>query len=38
MQSFTVYAPYLGILGLITAYLIFLYIKRQLNDMIRGLR
>jgi K(+)-stimulated pyrophosphate-energized sodium pump len=31
MQSLTVYAPYLGILGLIIAYLIFLYVKKQPN-------
>ena len=31
MQGLTVYAPYLGILGLIIAYLIFLYVKKQPN-------
>jgi K(+)-stimulated pyrophosphate-energized sodium pump len=31
MQSLTVYAPYLGILGLIIAYLVFLYVKKQPN-------
>jgi len=31
MQSLTVYAPYLGILGLIFAYLIFLYVNKQPN-------
>jgi K(+)-stimulated pyrophosphate-energized sodium pump len=31
MQSLTVYAPYLGIVGLIIAYLIFLYVKKQPN-------
>jgi len=31
MQGLTVYAPYLGIVGLIIAYLIFLYVKKQPN-------
>ncbi|UCH00161.1 MAG: sodium-translocating pyrophosphatase [Deltaproteobacteria bacterium] len=31
MQGFTVYAPYLGILGLIIAYLLFIYVKRHPN-------
>ena len=31
MQGFTVYAPYLGILALIIAYLIFIYVKRHPN-------
>jgi len=31
MQSLTVYAPYLGIFGLIIAYLVFLYVKKQPN-------
>lgn len=31
MQGLTVYAPYLGIFGLIIAYLIFLYVKKQPN-------
>jgi K(+)-stimulated pyrophosphate-energized sodium pump len=31
MQNVTVYAPFLGILGLIIAYLIFLYVKKQPN-------
>ena len=31
MQSLTAYAPYLGILGLIIAYLVFLYVKKQPN-------
>ena len=31
MQGLTVYAPYLGILGLIIAYFIFLYVKRHPN-------
>jgi K(+)-stimulated pyrophosphate-energized sodium pump len=31
MQGLTIYAPFLGILGLIIAYLIFGYVKRQPN-------
>ncbi len=31
MQGLTVYAPYLGIVGLIIAYLIYLYVKKQAN-------
>ncbi|MBK5099600.1 MAG: sodium-translocating pyrophosphatase [Desulfobacteraceae bacterium] len=31
MQGLTIYAPYLGILGLIIAYLIYGYVKRQPN-------
>jgi K(+)-stimulated pyrophosphate-energized sodium pump len=31
MQDLTVYAPFLGILGLIIAFLIYLYVKRQPN-------
>jgi K(+)-stimulated pyrophosphate-energized sodium pump len=31
MQGLTVYAPYLGILGLVVAYIIFLYVKRHPN-------
>jgi K(+)-stimulated pyrophosphate-energized sodium pump len=31
MQDITVYAPFLGILGLIIAFLIYLYVKRQPN-------
>ena len=31
MQGLTIYAPYLGILGLIVAYLIYGYVKRQPN-------
>ena len=31
MQGLTVYAPYLGILGLIIAYFIFLYVKKHPN-------
>jgi K(+)-stimulated pyrophosphate-energized sodium pump len=31
MQGLTVYASYLGILGLVVAYLIFVYVKRQPN-------
>jgi K(+)-stimulated pyrophosphate-energized sodium pump len=31
MQNLTVYAPYLGILGLVVAYIIFLYVKRHPN-------
>ena len=31
MQGLTVVAPFLGILGLIVAYLIFLYVKKQPN-------
>jgi len=31
MQSLTAYAPYLGILGPIIAYLVFLYVKKQPN-------
>ncbi len=31
MQGLTVYAPFLGIFGLIIAYLIFLYVKKQPN-------
>ena len=31
MQGLTVYAPFLGILGLIIAYLIYIYVKKQPN-------
>jgi len=31
MQGLTVYAPYLGILGLIIAYILFIYVKRHPN-------
>ncbi len=39
MQGLTVYAPFLGILGLIIAYLIFGYVKKQPNgnDLMREL-
>ena len=31
MQGLTIYAPYLGILGLIIAYFVFIYVKRHPN-------
>jgi K(+)-stimulated pyrophosphate-energized sodium pump len=31
MQGLTVYAPYLAILGLVIAYLIYGYVKKQPN-------
>jgi K(+)-stimulated pyrophosphate-energized sodium pump len=31
MQDLTIYAPYLGILGLIIAYFVFIYVKRHPN-------
>ena len=31
MQGVTVYAPYLGIVGLIVAYLIYRYVKKHPN-------
>ncbi|MBW1916314.1 MAG: sodium/proton-translocating pyrophosphatase, partial [Deltaproteobacteria bacterium] len=31
MQALTVYAPYLGILSLIIAWLVYVYVKRQPN-------
>ena len=31
MQGLTVFAPFLGILGLIIAYLIYIYVKKQVD-------
>ena len=31
MQQLTTYAPHLGICGLVIAYMIFLYVKKQPN-------